>query len=164
MKTLKTVTAEQAMIRLETLCARAERCTRELRDKLWQWQIPSVEADRIIASLEERRFVDDTRFARSYINDKVRFARWGPRKIAAALATKRIDSATVRTLIAEIDSDLLEDNLKDLLAAKARTMKDPFTYEGRTKLYRFGISRGYSPEMVGRQIRADFRGQEHENE
>lgn len=152
----KIVTVEQALVRLETMCARAEHCTQELRDKLWLWQIPHDEAERIIESLISRRFVDNDRFTRSFVNDKVKFAHWGPRKIAAALAVKRISRETVNACLDEIDREDLENNLMDLLEIKARQISDVRTYDGRTKLYRYGISRGYDPEMVGRVIRRKF--------
>ena len=152
----KKLTPEQAVVRLETMCARAERCTRELRDKLWQWGISAADADSIIAGLVERRFVDDTRFARAYINDKVRFARWGRRKIRAALATKFIDSRMVSELLDEIDETVYSDNLTSVLKLKASSLHEPNTYEGRTKLFRHGVSRGYEPDMVAARVKTLF--------
>ena len=152
----KVIKPEQALIRLETLCARGEHSTRELREKLRRWAIDPGDADKIIESLTKRRFVDDERFARAYINDKFRFARWGRRKIAVGLAGKGIPSSIYRDLFAEIDQTEYETILSDLLLAKSRSIEEPKTYEGRTKLYRFGISRGYESETVSHLIRLLF--------
>lgn len=152
----KKLTPDQAMVRLETICARAERCTRELRDKLWQWGLSSADAEKIIASLENRKFVDDTRFARAFINDKVKFARWGRRKIRVTLAAKRIDSRVVSQLLEEIDEKTYTDNLLTVMKLKAGTISDPKTYAGRTKLFRHAVSRGYEPELVADLIRDHF--------
>lgn len=154
--TKKRITAQQALERLETLCAKGERCTYELRQKLWNWQISGHAADDIINKLISAKFVDDTRFAKAYINDKVRFARWGQRKIALGLAQKRIDAGTVRQLLSEIDATVVEQNLLELLNTKARTIQDPRTYEGRTKLYRYALSRGYYPDVVSHVIKIHF--------
>ena len=70
---MKKVSPEQALVRLEELCVRAERCEAELRRKLMQWAIVPADADSIIASLRARRFLDETRFAAAFVRDKYRF-------------------------------------------------------------------------------------------
>lgn len=150
------ITAEEALVRLEALCARSERCTDELRRKLWQWKIAPSDADRIIESLTSRRFVDDERFARAFIKDKINFARWGQRKIAAALAVKRIPSSTVRRLLDEADPEKIGENLLHVLNAKARGIENVRTYEGRTALFRYAVSRGYLPADISSAIRTHF--------
>lgn len=109
--------------------------------------------DRLI----ERRFVDDTRFARSYINDKIRLSRWGERKVAAALAAYRIPSRIVQELLNDMPKDIIEGNLLHILNAKAKTIAEPRTFEGRTALYRYALSRGYRSDPIRRVITAHFR-------
>lgn len=146
-----------ALEKLESLCARAERCTWELRQKLWNWKIPSTEADRILESLKKRKFVDDERFVRAFVNDKIKFARWGERKITAALVAKRIPLELIKTALLKCDEELIRRNLLDLLQAKSRTIADVASYEGRTKLFRYGISRGYYPNLVSQVIKENFK-------
>ena len=159
-KTPKAVSPESARVRLETMCARAEHCTHELREKLWQWQIRGAEADEIIEALKKLRYVDDRRFVKAFINDKVRFARWGRRKILQALYLKRVDRDIVADEMENIDVEIYESNLVDLMGAKARSIDEPCTFEGRTKLFRFGISRGFEPELVARVIKARYVGEQ----
>ncbi len=152
----KTITAEQALTRLESLCARGEHSTGELREKLRRWSIDPSSTDQIIDSLTKRRFVDDRRFAKAYVNDKLRFARWGRRKIAVGLSAKGIPADVYRNILTEIDTEEYESILSDLLISKSRSIAEPKTYEGRTKLYRFGLSRGYESETVSRLIKRLF--------
>lgn len=148
MKAKKPLTAEEAQARLEALCARAEHSTGEMAERLRRWQISSTEAERILASLKTHRFVDDRRFARAYVTDKVKFARWGKRKVYQGLLTKRVAPEIIKEALSDIDSDLYESTLEGLLRAKAATNKELLdTYEGRTKLYRFAASRGFEPEL-----------------
>ena len=152
----KPVEPARALLRLEELCAKAERCKFELRQKLYRWHVSPSDSDTIINSLIHRRFLDDERFARAFVKDKVMFGRWGRRKIQLALMSKRISSDTIRNAIEEIDEDVYMDNLREILIAKARSIDEPNTYDGRTKLFRFGASRGYEPELVARTIREEF--------
>lgn len=154
LKQRRPITPEKALERLENICARSEQASGELRRKLRQWGIAESKADEIIDSLIDRRFVDDERFAGAFVRDKVRFARWGRRKIRQALYQKGIASETISKALAEIDEDEYESVLAAILSAKARTAYDITTYEGRTQLYRHGLSRGFEPDLVARLLRA----------
>ena len=153
MKQRKPLTPEAAQIRAEELCARAEHSAGEIRDKLRRQGIATADAEAIIARLIKNRFIDDARFARAYVRDKVEFARWGRRKIALGLYQKRVDRSVATEALDEIDPDRYADILRSVLDAKRRTIADANTYEGRTRLFRFAISRGYEPDLVARIIR-----------
>ncbi len=149
----KPITPENALLRLETLCARGEHCEYELRRKLVIWGISDTDRERIIKSLRTNRFVDDARFARSFVSDKYRFAGHGRYKIRLALMAKRIDRDVIDEALSEIDQEVYEDKLRHILELKLARTADSDTFEGRTKVYRFGVSRGFEPELVSRQLR-----------
>lgn len=150
------VTPEVAQVRLETMCARAEHCTYELREKLWRWQVRGDDADAIINKLIAARYVDDKRFARAFVNDKVRFARWGRRKISQALSLKRIPRDIIKEELEAIDAEVYMANLEHILRVKSAAIADPCTYDGRTRLYRYGISRGFESDLVARVIKSQY--------
>ena len=52
-----------------------------------------------------------------------------------------------------IDAEEYEGILFAFLQSKVRSLKEGNTYEGRTKLYRAGIARGFEPETVARLIK-----------
>lgn len=145
----KPTNATQALARLEELCARAEHCQSEMRDKLRLWGIPAGEAEKVLASLREHRFVDDARFARSYVHDKFVYQKWGRRKIAQGLMAKRIGREEIADALAELDTEAYTETLVGLLLAKLRadsTLLD--TYEGRVRLYRFALQRGFESTVI----------------
>ena len=152
-KLKKKITANDALARLEALCARAEQCTFDLRMKLIGWEIPSAEHNKILTSLKKNRFVDDQRFAIAFCRDKYRFSRWRRRKIAYTLKTKNISSATISNALDEIDNDEYKSILIDIIKTKARMIKNVDNYDGRTKLFRFAVSRGYEPSIVAEVIK-----------
>ncbi len=143
------------MARLEELCARAEHCQSEMRDKLRTWGIPSGDAEKVIASLRQHKFVDDTRYARAYVHDKFSYQKWGRRKIAQGLMTKRISRDEISDALAEIDQEEYIETLTSLLKAKLRT--DPSlldTYEGRARLYRFALQRGFESQFISSVLKS----------
>ncbi len=145
---------EVALERLEAMCARAEHCRAELQQKLYGWMVAPAHAERILATLEKNRFFDDRRFAGVYCRDKALHARWGRRKIIFGLKAKRISSDIISEAVGAIDEDEYRSVMIDLLRYKASSLKEGNTFDGRTKLYRFGVQRGYEPELVAAALRS----------
>ncbi len=156
MKTNKFLSVEEALMRSEELCARAEHCSGEIREKLYRWGVAAGEHDRIIDSLIDRRFVDDERFARAYARDKMEFGGWGRRKIAAALYQKRVDRQIISEALEELDQDKYIAKLKAIIDVKRRSMSEPDTYESRTRLFRHAASRGFEPELIAGVLRGQL--------
>jgi regulatory protein len=149
----KKITKEVALQRLETLCVRAEHCGFELQEKLRKWGLFGSEAEELLQSLAQRRFYDDARYASAFVRDKLQYNHWGRMKIMLGLRAKRVDSAIISEALDEIDQEEYEQVARDVLAAKARSIKDLDTYEGRTKLYRAGLSRGFESQLVARIVK-----------
>lgn len=151
----KIIPPERAQARLEDLCVRAEHSTGELRQKLRQWGVPAADSERIMRHLISAKFVDDARFAGSYVRDKLRFSRWGKRKIAMGLAAKGVDPDIAADALAEIDPDEYLSLLTALLAAKTKPHPELLAdYEGRTRLFRFAMQRGFESSLISRAIKS----------
>ena len=148
------LTPEQAADRLMAMCAAAEHCSFEMMEKMRRWQIPPADAMRILERLQSLRYVDDDRFARSFVSDKVRLERRGRLYLRRALAMKRIPASIVATVLAEIPEELYADNLRATLTAKIRSNPSLMeTFESRTKLFRYLVQRGYEPALAAAALR-----------
>ena len=158
-KPKKPISPETAKARLEALCARSEQCSYELRQKLNRWGLSTHDAEKIITHLIANRYVDDNRFTRAFVNDKIRFERWGQRKVWMALRQKGIPEETIRENLEELDEEQIYDNLKHLLSKKRKTIKDTDPRKIREKLLRFGLSRGYTYDQLARVLSSEFRVQ-----
>ncbi len=150
----KEITPEQALKKLETLCMRAEHSQGEMMTKLKGWGISYDQAAEIVRSLVARKFVDDSRFALSYINDKIYLQRWGKRKTALGLRSKGLGREVVEEALAQIDDERYAQGLTSLVKAKLKMAPLLIeSYEGRTKLYRWLMSRGYEPDLIAKAIK-----------
>lgn len=121
--------------------------------KLSNWGIGKIDADKIIKSLLERKFIDDRRFSRAFARDRLMFSHWGRRKIQLSLIQKRLDRDIIAEALDEIDETSYLTILKKIVLAKAKTINDADTYDGRTRLFRFAVSRGFEPALVSQVIR-----------
>lgn len=153
MRAKKPLTPDAARIRAEELCARADYSAGEIRERLIRWGIFPSDADRIVDALIDTRFIDDERFARAFVRDKIEFARWGKRKIALALYHKRVARDIINETLDDYDETSYLAALNAVIASKRRTLADPDTYEGRTKLFRHAASRGFEPDLIAAALR-----------
>lgn len=142
-------------MRLQDLCARAEHCSSEIISKLASWKISAEDSAVIIEMLIRDRFVDDSRFARAYATDKMRFSGWGRYKIVRGLMAKRICRQYIDDAVDCLDSEEYKQVCRRVLISKARSVKEGNTREGKTKLFRFGAARGFEPALVASLIRAE---------
>lgn len=147
----KPITPEAAKLKMADLCARSEQCEFEIREKLRKQGLSSDESDKIINFLIDNKFIDASRYAASFTNDKVRFSSWGRNKIRQALAMKRIPSADIRTALADIDEKEYLEAIQRAGLSKAKNL-DLEIYEDRMKLYRHLLSRGFESSLISKLI------------
>ena len=130
------------------MCAQAEHCEQEMRDKMKRWGIEPDAQDRVVARLVKERYVDNERYARAFVKDKIRYNKWGRRKVMQALWMKRIDDDIQRSVLDEIDDKEYIDVLVPLLKQKRKTIKAKSYYELNQKLVRFALSRGFDFSII----------------
>ncbi len=140
---------ESALASLMRLCARSEKSTSDAKRLLRNWGVDESAHSRIIAKLISDRFIDDERYASAYVREKSSLNGWGERKIRAALRLKGIEDSIISKALGEINSDASRQRLQERLQRKAKSTKSANSYELRTKLIRYGLSLGFSYELVG---------------
>ncbi len=150
----KEISEQEALSKLSALCSRSEHSSGEMREKMRRWQLPPDAAERVLERLVADRYVDDSRYCRLFVRDKLRFDRWGRRKIEQALYRKGVDTDVINAAIAAVTDEEWLDALRPLVAAKRRTLKAADPYEASAKIMRFAIGRGFDMRLV-RQCVAD---------
>ena len=151
----KEMTEQEAYLQQAALCAQAEHCRQEMRDKMKRWELDEAMQDRIIERLVKERFVDDERFARAFVKDKIRYNKWGRRKVQQALWMKRIDDEIQQQVLDEIDEKEYLDVLRPLLKQKRKGIKAQSDYELNQKLMRFALGRGFTFDIIRQCIDVD---------
>ena len=144
----KEMTEQEAYLQLAALCAQAEHCQQEMRDKMRRWELDETVQNRIIDRLIKERYVDDERYARAFVKDKIRYNKWGRRKVQQALWMKRIDADIQQQVLDEIDAKEYLDVLRTLLKQKRKSIKAESDYELNQKLLRFALSRGFGFDII----------------
>ena len=151
----KDMTEQEAYLQLAALCAQAEHCQQEMRDKMRRWELDEIVQNRIIDRLIKERYVDDERYARAFVKDKIRYNKWGRRKVQQALWQKRIDADIQQRVFDEIDEKEYLDVLRPLLKQKRKSIRAVSDYELNQKLARFALSRGFTFDIIRQCLDVD---------
>ena len=141
-------TEQEAYLTLAALCAQAEHCQYEMLEKMRRWEVPEDAQTRIMAKLIKERYVDDERYAQAFVKDKIRYNKWGRRKVEQALWQKRVDEDIRKRVLDDVDDAEYLSVLRPLLKQKRKTIKAKNDYELNPKLMRFAVGRGFTFDII----------------
>ena len=142
---MKQKTEQEAYLMLAALCAQAEHCQWEMLEKMRRWELADDAQARVMV---KERYVDDERYARAFVLDKIRYNKWGRRKVEQALWQKHIDDDIRQRVLGEVDDEEYLSVLRPLLKQKRRSVKASSDYEMNQKLIRFALGRGFTFDII----------------
>ena len=151
----KEMTEQEAYLQLAAICAQAEHCEQEMRDKMKRWELDETVQNRVIDRLTKERYIDNERYARAFVKDKIRYNKWGRRKVQQALWMKHIDNNIQQQVLDEIDEKEYLDVLRPLLKQKRKSVKAQSDYELNQKLVRFALGRGFTFDIIRQCLDVD---------
>ena len=149
------MTAQQAFTKLSALCARSEHCQQDMLEKMRQWGVDTEAQAEVMQRLVSERYVDDSRFAHAFVTDKVRYNKWGRRKVEQALWAKRIDKDIATEALDAVSDEEYLSVLRPLLKQKRKSTKAQSEYEMTMKLIKYALSRGFTMDIIKQCIDVD---------
>lgn len=155
---MKEITEPEMLHRAAAYCSAADRCVQDVQKKIDAAGLPPEAAERIIARLLKERFIDESRYARFFVNDKLRFNKWGRVKIAYELYKKNIPASIKEEALAGIDENEYRSLLLDLLKSKKKSTKGKDERDLFNKLLRFAAGRGFESRIAIDCLRQLFKG------
>ncbi|MDE6291099.1 MAG: RecX family transcriptional regulator [Muribaculaceae bacterium] len=149
-------TAEEMLVRMAGLCAGAEQCAADIRAKILKQGFTPEEAAAMISYLQRNKYLDDSRYARAYAADKVRFSGWGRMKVRMGLRAKGMGDSIIAQALEYIPEADYKEALGKVMAAKAKSL-DLTDVKERQKLYRHMAGRGFESQFIISAMRAMIR-------
>ena len=153
----------QALTKAMAMCSQSERCRFDVTAKLRLWELSEEDIAKAIDYLIKERFLNEHRFVDFYVNDKLRFNKWGKIKLSYMLRQKQIPEDLIRSAFDRIDDDFYRKILSDLLKSKVKSVKGATAYERRGKLAVFAQSHGFEAELAF-QVAGQIIGSEGDEE
>ena len=144
----KPLTPDQVLDKMAKYCAYQERCVKDVKDKLKTYDIPEEEKTKILEYLLDNRFVNDERFAKSFVRGKINQSGWGVNKIRFHLVQKDIAKEIIEEALGQTDKEVYRQRLIDILTTKAKTVKAVSDFEKKRKLAAYAMQKGFEGNLV----------------
>ncbi|SNR77181.1 MULTISPECIES: regulatory protein RecX [Hymenobacter] len=144
----KFYTPAEALQKILAYCTYQERTHKEVEAKLREYGLDEDEAGEIIIRLGRENFLDEERYAKSFVRGHVRQKKWGRRRIQQELKQKGLSDYCIKAGMKEIDGDEYYQNLVDLLEKKDRQEKESHPSKRRQKLQLFLTAKGYEQDLI----------------
>ncbi len=148
----KEKTVQEIYNNLAKQCSRTEKCSYDIRQKISTAGLLNDEADVIIEQLKKEKFIDDERFAKSYVSDRFRFNKWGKVKMHHSLKLKGLPDDLIQKALNSLDETKYRLALLKTMKEKARTVKKKSKFEQMGMIIRFAQNRGFEPELIHRYL------------
>lgn len=134
-------------------CAYQDRCTSEVTQKLRDLGLPDIDIPDMLAHLEVERFLDDERFARSFVRGKFNHKKWGKNKIRFEIRKKGISDILVRRIIKEeIEEEDYRKMLEKLIERKRKELNGQDEFRQKEKIVRFLTQKGYEMGIIWEEL------------
>lgn len=142
------LTPDQVLDKMAKYCAYQERCVKDVRDKLKTFNLPQEEKNKILDYLLDNRFVNDERFAKSFVRGKINQSGWGLNKIRFHLIQKGIAKDIIDEALGRTDEEVYRQRLIDILKTKSKTIKAETDFEKKRKLAAYAMQKGFEASLV----------------
>ena len=142
------MTEQEVLLKLTALCAGSEHCSHEMLEKMRRWEVDEATQVSVMAYLTNEKFIDDERFCRLFVREKIRFNKWGRRKVEMALYQKRIPAEISKPILDEVPDEDYLAVLRPLIKSKGKTVRAASEYEKNMKLIKFAMGRGFTFDII----------------
>ena len=144
----KPLTPDQVLDKMAKYCAYQERCVKDVRDKLKVFDLLQEEKHEILDYLLDNHFVNNERYAKSFVRGKINQSGWGVNKIRFHLIQKGIDKDIIEDALGQTDEEVYRQRLIDILKTKNKTIKADSDFEKKRKLAAYALQKGFEGALV----------------
>jgi len=145
----------EARTKIFHFCSYRERTVGEVIEKLQKFRLGNPLIEKVVRELQEEGFLDETRYAQAFSNDKFKFNKWGRLKIRRALKQKGISEDFIERGLDSISTEEYDSILNNLLNKKWSSISsdDGNTAIKKNKVANFLIGKGFEPDLVWAKVR-----------
>jgi regulatory protein len=150
------------------ILSRRDHSKKELERKLYQRKVEKDITGEIISELIELKYLDDERFAKAYLEEKLKLKNVGIEKVKRELFAKGVSREIIKSILDEKGEIDESESAYSLVMKKMKqfTRKTQDTRKIKQKIYTFLFSKGYdyeTIEQVFNKINFDFKTEQNKN-
>lgn len=128
------------------------RSTKEVTDFLFKKKLDSKLIDITIKKLKQKGVLNDFKYARAFINDKLLLSKYGPLKIKKDLIDNEIDKDIIDECIEEINEDIVTEKLSNLMDKQIRLKRSVPGTLLKVKLFNYFSNLGFDRDQIHKEI------------
>ncbi len=144
----KTYTIDEAQKKLENYCAYQERCHKEVRAKLKSMRMIPEAIDKIMVHLINHNFLNEERFAKTFVRGKFRIKKWGKNRLVRELKFKDISKYAIDVALKEISDEDYFETLDEITQKRIEQVKEKNLYKKKKKVADYLLYRGWESTLV----------------
>ena len=144
----QSLTVNEAKKKLEHYCAYQERCHKEVRQKLKDMNMIPEAIDAIVVHLLEHDFLNEERFAKTFVSGKFNIKKWGKRRLVQELKQKDIAKYNINIALAMISDKEYIETFNALAENKSKSIRETNSLKKKKKLSDYLVYRGWEPHLV----------------
>lgn len=141
------------LAKMQRCCSIKEYCKHDILEKLNKSNLNQKDKIKIIDELVKDNFVNESRFVKAFIHDKLYLSKWGITKIKYALQQKEINPELYQDILQEIEEEQYIQSFLSLAQSKWKSLKHIAPYLRKQKLIRYLIGRGVEYEIAEKILR-----------
>lgn len=123
------------------------RSIKELREYLSKKNISNTLIEKVVQKLIKEGYLNDFKFAKAFVNDRLTITTSGPFKIKRELLKYGVDEDIVNEVTQEIDDSIVKEKLSNLVEKQIRIKKGS-TNSLKIKLVNYFSNLGYDKNMI----------------
>ncbi|MCD8518246.1 MAG: RecX family transcriptional regulator [Flavobacterium sp.] len=138
---------------MEYFCAYQERCYKEVEDKLYSFTLSISEKEQVLTYLIENNFINEERFAQSFVRGKHNYKFWGKNRIVNELKFRNISSRNIQTALKEIPEEVYLENFHRLAEKQWNSITERKGQKKNKKFVDFLLRKGYETSLIYEKLK-----------
>lgn len=138
--------------KMEYYCSYQDRCHKEVEQKLSNFTLIPEIKEKIIIHLIEHKFIDEERFAKSFVRGKHNYKGWGKKRIIQELKFREISKRNIDCALKEIPEDVYLENFHVLAEKNWNAIKERKGPKKNKKFVDFLLRKGYETDLIYKKL------------
>ena len=139
--------------KMEYYCSYQDRCHKEVEQKLSSFTLIPEIKEKIIIHLIEHKFIDEERFAKSFVRGKHNYKGWGKNRIIQELKFREISKRNIDLALLELPNEIYLENFHTLAKKNWNSIKERKGQKKNKKFVDFLLRKGYETSLIFEKLK-----------
>jgi regulatory protein len=147
------LTKNEIQSKLEYYCSYQERCYKEVEEKMYSFSLTNTEKEVLLTYLIENNFINEERFAKSFVRGKHNYKFWGKNRIMNELKFRNISSRIITIALKEISEETYIENFHQLAEKHWYNITEHKGQKKNKKFVDFLLRKGYEKSLIYEKLK-----------